>query len=514
MTRILSAFVVLFISATIAVSTYQGRSADLLYTPSNIQDDSFLFLMDKYSGSANEQLSESNVADFISYLIGTPILNPSASRENFPQVNIFEKDRANVLIVVDGVGADMVDSLQLKTLQQKGQRFNIVKEFYPQDNVASLTTMFTGYGPEVHGIVNKTWISDEEGKVLAYSNLYSSTQVVNVADVVSSTFNGRSLIVSASADAQIASIFAVNRFANQLAENAYSYHYCEKSGAFKNVREASIANVPSTHDDLINAIASQVYPMRNKADSIKFSADTNEVAVSMPADNVHTKFDLSTKEDLMFFSEIVLAQSIVSSLNDVNTIALVNDANPDLFTFAFSSVKALERLYGSDSAQVKAAVLILDGVIAKLAADLKTLYGRVAVEVAFMGVPAYTRIQHSAEFQQFKTDVYNALKPNTMHINTFPAVYVQGVKAETACQSLKNQGLGAFRTVELQCPTVRQVSQDDPSVDPYPSYAEFQIVLWGSILLGLTLFSTIYALYNMDTGSDSFLRAAPMVPKK
>jgi len=511
--------VVLFVSAAFAdFARFSGRSADLLYSPNDIQDDSFLFLMDKYSGSTNQQITETNVADLISYLVGTPILNPTSQRENFPQGNIFETDRANVMIVIDGVGSELLNSLpQLKTLQQSGQRYQIVKQFYPQDNVASLTTLATGHGPSIHGVVNKTWISTE-GKMIAFSTLETSPQVVNIADVVSNTFQGKSLIVSASADSQMTSIFSVNQFANKhLATNNYAYHFCDKIGAFKTTG-AALSDIPATSEELLATIASQNYPLRNKGDSIKYFADTKEMLVVIPSENIHIAFDMDTTEDLHFFAELNMAQAIIRSVR-TNLKESVEDNAPDMYTFAFSSIKGLQAKYGVNSQNVKAAILLLDGVVSQIAADMKDLYGRVAVEVAFMGVPAYTRIQKNIAFEQFKADIHTVLKSNTKNMGSFPAVYIGGINNEAACQVLMKRGLSAFNGLELQCASTiiassrKNLEQTAPTTNNFPLYAEFNIILFSSILLIISVYAAAYALFSMSSGADNFLRAPPMKSK-
>lgn len=513
--RSLSLFMLLFVSATIAeLASFSGRSGNVVYTPNNIQDDSFLFLMDKYSSDSNEEISETNVADLISYLVGTPILNPQASRESFPQGNIFEKDRANIMFVVDGVGSETIQSIpQLKTLKQSGQKLSIVKRYYPQDNVASLTTIFTGYGPSAHGVVNKTWTSPQ-GKSVAYSNLQSSPQTANLADVVSQSFAGKSLIVSASSDSQLTSIFGVNQFANKhLSTNSFGYYWNEKTNSFKNIYSSAI-NIPSTKQNLLEAIAARVYQLRNKGDRVKYSND--QIAVDFPTENIHVVFDLAVKEDFLLFAELELVHSIVASLQSPAMKVLVDDSVPDLFTFAFSAIKGLQARYGKDSTQVTAALLILDGTLSKAVSDFKILYGRVAVEIAFVGVPAYTKVQESASAQT-KADVYSVIKTQIKNKDlfnaAFPVIYADNV--ETACQTLKTQGFSTLDNLDLTCPTKRlslsgknlKETRSISDSQNYPDYASFNIILWTSIILILAVYGAVYPIFSMSGGNDSFLRA-------
>ena len=137
-----------------------------------MSDDSFLYLMDNSVSFSNEELPlpDTSVADLISHLLGTPVMNPQTSRTSFPTSNIFQKDRANLLVVLESVGSGLIAILhvclyehldllaqipELKVLKQSGQKFKLNKSFYPEDAVASLTTLFTGYGPSVHGVVSQ-----------------------------------------------------------------------------------------------------------------------------------------------------------------------------------------------------------------------------------------------------------------------------------------------------------------------------------------------------------------------
>jgi len=84
----------------------------------------------------------------------------------------------------------------------------IKKVAYPQDTIASLTTLITGHSPSTHGIVNRIWDSIE-GVKSAYS-AEGKMKIFNVNDQISQSFEGQPLIISASANLQMASALGVN----------------------------------------------------------------------------------------------------------------------------------------------------------------------------------------------------------------------------------------------------------------------------------------------------------------
>lgn len=99
--------------------------------------------------------SEVDFVDFLSFSLGTPFLQ--SDLQLFTRNDVFQTQKANVLFVLDASDDDIpFNQFQKITINQK---------YYPQDSVATLTTLITGYSPSDHGIVAKHWASPNGGFV-------------------------------------------------------------------------------------------------------------------------------------------------------------------------------------------------------------------------------------------------------------------------------------------------------------------------------------------------------------
>jgi len=235
--------------------------------------------------------------------------------------------------------------------------------------------------------------------------------------------------------------------------------------------------------------------------------NNNLIVVMFNDDKVQTVFDLTNEKDFLFFSELIMIDSISRSMQLNQFRELIADSNPDLFSFSFSSLKGLK----SDSQKFVAALLILDSVISQLISNYQSLYdGRIAVEVAFMGVTAYQLAHDSNTHAALKQDVYNKLSnyitDKQLFDDSFPVIYVGEEDADVSCKLLSQLN---DESLHLTCPVMSlpHLSVRDSSsvgyVEVSRDVAIFQIVLWFSIILVLTLLAAIYALFGMDVGHQT-----------
>jgi hypothetical protein len=80
-----------------------------------LHDDSFIYLVENEGitkeMSSRNHIEETSVADLVSHLLGTPIVNEHASRDSFPKGTVFNKASANLFLVVDGLGSSKLFSI-------------------------------------------------------------------------------------------------------------------------------------------------------------------------------------------------------------------------------------------------------------------------------------------------------------------------------------------------------------------------------------------------------------------
>jgi len=299
--------------------------------------------------------------------------------------------------------------------------------------LASITTLFTGHDPSIHGIVNSYWVTSRGKKISAYSNVDSCSQVANLADVVSNTFGGRSLIISGSSDIQSSSALGVNRFAGHSSPNTFGFYWNDKKESFENLYSSSSIIKLSDKKEVIASLAKRTIALRNKGDKINFSSDLNTISVEFNTENLHVTFNLNNYEEFLFFSELELIESLIDSLKTSELKSLVDDSIPDLFSFSFSSLEKL------DSKKAAVALLILDSVLSQVISEYQNLYnGKAAVEIAFMGTSSYDSVRKSNLKSEFKTSVYDALKKNQLYEETFPVIYSKS-NSDAVCKILESK---------------------------------------------------------------------------
>lgn len=80
-------------------------------------------------------------------------------------IDELKKSKNIVLIIVDGVGADIVNSLQENNLLKKHKKMEITSVF-PPTTAAAITTFMTGKAPNEHGVLSWFLYSKELGGVI------------------------------------------------------------------------------------------------------------------------------------------------------------------------------------------------------------------------------------------------------------------------------------------------------------------------------------------------------------
>ncbi len=85
--------------------------------------------------------------------------NPHYSPE-FVANDLFNRPKANILLSVDSLGADTLQSFDLQHLQTLAAQHTAVPldhTSYPQNALATAATLATGANPAQHGIVANAW---------------------------------------------------------------------------------------------------------------------------------------------------------------------------------------------------------------------------------------------------------------------------------------------------------------------------------------------------------------------
>ncbi|KAF2072196.1 hypothetical protein CYY_006493 [Polysphondylium violaceum] len=374
------------------IKYFENRSGDIILEPSNAQN-SLLFLKGNVFGDHQiNNIADTQISNLISHVMGLLPLNANNNRKNFPSVPLFNKPKLNLLFTVDSVSQDDLVNTQFLGLNNM---VSVEKTFFPLDNVAESSTIATGVTPDMHGIVSSTWVSPIDGQKIQAFNHNAQSLAANMADVLSQTFGGRSLIVSASADYKLASAHAVHKSLSK--ELAKGNHF----GLFLNNRGFQSLYHRESALDLINKnIESVLYTNAFKqfvlAACCKASM-SNGVFTIVNGNQQTIKFNFDEKIDRVVLSELVMLYKLVDTIkNDAHFNKLAADSIPDMLSFSFASLSNLRTLYGADSLQFVTALKMIDNAMQNAFSTLSTVYGdRVACEAVTLApqshFPAETR---------------------------------------------------------------------------------------------------------------------------
>jgi len=499
--------------STKKVAYYHGRSADIILSPKNIQDSSILLLSNKNKIEDNV-FEETSVADLISYLIGGPIVNSETPRHNFPFVSIFHKNLANLLFIIPGFGSEIIAEYkdQLKILQQHTNQYQLKKSSFPEDYVASLTSILTGETPSTHGIVGKKW-PNRGGELTAFGSR-ALPAIANLPDYVSQTFQGRSLTLSMSSDFQMASALGTHQYLSSENPfwNNFGFFYNTKNGTFESIYSTNLYPSLTNSGKVLGNLSSLLLG----DDSI--TVDGLNIVVHLQTRNLEAFFDGNSNEVVSFFGEMLFLRNMLLQLQtDTSLKSLVQDEYPDLFSTTFQGLQGIQTRYGKNSAQFSVALFILDQLLVDTVKGFSTIYdGRVSSEVIFLA-PSVATTLNEEKTSESRYKVLHQVKAfmNMDIFDTyFPSLYLQaGTNREEVCNQLK-----AKNTFEVYCaeksfsPFEHLLSNSTNSttngtvVYSDRDVAVFQIGIWfGGVGLILLVASVVYAMCSMDLGTDSLI---------
>jgi len=505
------------------VSYYEGRSGDIILKPKRLQENPFLILSTTNGKTQSSPLDDTLVSELVSYLIGGPTIQAtnnlerdslSAAVQGLSSVSAFDKLKANLMVTIDGLGSDINDQYPSLKLLNRGKHIPITKTAYPQDSISTMATLATGRTPSQHGIVSKYW-NTPIGYLTAYRAQALPT-VASVSDIVSQTFGGRSLIVSASSCFQMASSMGIHQFLHT--ENPFwnvmGFYYDTDNAQFESLY---LENPTSSSPKALTLVKEQLV---NKLAARKFSAaiqylETRDITVQVNGASV--QFDLGNEVDFVLFAELEFALTLLDQLRTESSLKeLVNDNTPDLFFLSFAAISKLKAEYGNDSPQVAAALVVLDEVLNQIIDGFSALYNnKLGNQIVFLGSnDAVTTLSLD---ENLRDAVYPVVRRNVMSqesFNTFfPIIYLEK-GSDNICHEV---GKALPNYVEVFCPAegtssfpyidqvIRQSNNSNNTNTSTDNASGFQIVLWMSIVLFLFLYGSVYSLYAMDIGADSLL---------
>lgn len=506
--------------SSVSTTLFPGRSAPIVLQPREADEwDALAIVIDKsqhqlHGARAETELPITSLADVATRTLGVRPLH-RASSLSFVKSNPFHKVRAHVSIAVQAAGEELLASHQMNHLQHlrnEHHSFKLTGHVYPASPVAMAASLATGAAPSEHGIVGDGWFNAQGQKVAAFSSAAAASVRANVADVLSQSFSGRSLTVSASANAASALAHAVHYSLRAL-------HPSWNNLVFANSQGSAFASlVPEHHRDLElslarihSLLASDALASFVGASTVSFNQDSREITVSI--NNVHSTFSIDSQPAVAFFGELLFVENLLATLErNPAFAAMVADEFPDLFTFTFSGLRAIRASFGEDSTQMHAAVGLLDVAIPEIINRFAALYhDSLVAQVVVMGSER-TAIEASV------AEKIKQIAPQVLD-DFFPALYVRSdANPATICSTLSSKLHGA--DVSVHCvatsPLFIQLSSNTLMSNTLSSLLGanasnstngtitdddiqiYQICLWTGVLLAASIFAAIYLLASMS----------------
>jgi hypothetical protein len=244
------------------------------------------------------------------------------------------------------------------------------------------------------------------------------------------------------------------------------------------------------------------------------------------------EYDLSNPSDVAFFAQLSFVHSLVAQLKTNERLqTLVADKASDFFTFAFS-LYGLERKYGAESDQVRAAHSILTTTISFAVEQIEALYnGRAIAEIVSTARPS----RPSEELlQQVQTAVY--ADSVFFSKKVYPQVYLlnwlsDGESQSDAVCSHMTTSLPAF---EVHCTEgtmsalavarltegeevmrlLSAVGNSSSGGATSDDIATFQICIWVSVMLIFAALAASVVMATVHNTNDSIIYNSPALHPK
>jgi len=480
---------------------FEGRSGDLLIKKDVPSEESFMmFLNEKSTGlpvpKHEMTLFETQVADLLSYLVGTAPLNPQADRTQFPKKGFFSNPKANVLFVFDSTD----------TAPEMGLKHKIASEAYPDETITALTSIVTGATPSQHGIIGDAWLARGSGETISayesWNPSRSGSRSVTIQDVFGLAYGGRSLVLSFSSKLPIARALSAKPFLLKPTSPNYGFFWNGKG--FDSVYYDK-AKYTATSAELF-AILAQLQDSPLVLDS-----ESNSLVVNV--DGQQVSLDLNAPEVVAVVAEVSYALHLMNLLSTAEELrALVSDEVPDFFSFGFSSIKDLRNKYGRSSSQLRAVSVLVDYAVSTVVEKLNTLYqGKLLAEAVYLSskeTPVSTTQQIVAKT---RATLVSQLAGEEHLGEVYPEVYLRTDIApeqkEEACSFL--QQVLSPADVEVYClphPShFRSLRADTTNSTSDDDVAIFQVVVWTSVVLILGTIWAAAVMFTIDPSKDSML---------
>lgn len=369
----------------------------------------------------------------------------------------------------------------------------------------------------IEGLPNDEKLHEKSRIPLKIAQAASTSEIMqfssesNLPNHLNAVFEGESTVVSVSADEKISTSTFSNGKASQTA------FWSEMYDSWRSVNGEGEVEASFNKHQILKRL-SEILPAGFKYDEEKMVVSVNDKSIQL-------NLNLEDKAIFNFLSELVYMnwQSEEIELNR----KVAKDSIPDVYIFTVSTLKNIERLYGSNSKQLKAAGLILKHFIPKIVERFVKLYdGKIFVA----GVVIKSDISSMKEHKDKLQEVFETIKQN-QYIkdlsDNIPELHVtedlENQARSKLCEEVQGSVSAIADVLKFKCDTpdvhhvyrrsVAAAEKKKTDANDYnlaSTYDDnfpviFNIWFWLLVILFLAVYAISLSLWNMDPGRDSII---------
>lgn len=345
------------------------------------------------------------------------------------------------------------------------------------------------------------------------ADVYEMTSTVSLAGHVNSMMDGHSTTASVSADEKIAAM------GYSRGESSTTAFWSDMTDSWKVVSGDGQSKDGLTKHGVFKRIKS-ILPKG-------FILNLEEKEVVVNTKDLQFNFNLKNQVDLNLFSELVYMHWQYEEIAANKKV--VKDGASDVYLFAVSALKGIEKQYGADFKQMKGALKLLESFIPKIVSEFSALYGG---NIFIAGLTMQSEKSRMEPHKKELHAILKSLKDQVAHTFDFehviPELHVSKNLEHSARKNLCEAVQGAIAkftpNIKFKCNdhssthkvyrrsllAAADTSGDETTYNLAHNYdamfpAIFNIWFWLLVVLAIATYAICVAMWNMDPGRDSII---------
>jgi len=252
-----------------------------------------------------------------------------------------------------------------------------------------------------------------------------------------------------------------------------------------------------------------------------FTHMNEEKKVVVNIDGLQVTFDLKHFIDFNLFSELVFMKWQLKELMTKKNLA--TDTAPDVYLLSVSALKGLEKQYGENSKQMKAAILLLEAVIPQIVADYKSLYkGNILIVGLNIQSDSSVVEKHQDDLHKVLNSLKEQFGQDFQHVVPELHANVEKSVHKNLCNAVQGAILRFAPSLKFKCHNKEEITHKvhrrslmaiseafnvtNLATEYDPEFPViFNIWFWLLVILAIALYAIAIVMWNMDPGRDSII---------